>query len=64
MLTRNKFGYLVYDYTFQINMVEHNENVPAQALPLLTMDDITPENYNVTIGNNNPRVDFNKLKIT
>ena len=45
-------------------MAEHNENVAEQPLPLLTLDDITPENYHVTLGNNNPRVDFNKLKIT
>lgn len=44
-------------------MAEHNENVPEQTLPLLTMDDITPADYNVKIGNNNPRVDFDKLRI-
>jgi hypothetical protein len=63
VLTRNKSGCLVYDNVFQINMAEHNENVPEQSLPLLTMDDITPAEYNVKIGNNNPRVDFDKLRI-
>jgi hypothetical protein len=64
LLTSNEFGCLAYDDVFQINMAEHNENVNEQSQPLLTMDDITPENYNVTIGNNNPRVDFDKLKIS
>lgn len=63
MLTSNKSGCLVYDNAFHINMAEHNENVPEQTLPLLTMDDITPTDYYVKIGNKNPRVDFDKLSI-
>jgi hypothetical protein len=63
VLTRNKSGCLVYDNAFQINMAEHNENVPEQTLSLLTMDDITPADYNVKIGHNNPLVDFDKLRI-
>lgn len=64
VLTSNKSVCLVYDNTLQINMAEQNENVPEQSQPLLTMDDITPADYNVVIGNNNPRVDFEKLRIS
>lgn len=63
VLTSNKSGCLVYDDVSQINMAEHNENDPEQTLPLLTMNDIIPADYNVNIGNNNPRVDFDKLRI-
>jgi hypothetical protein len=61
MLTSNKSGCLVYDNTFQTNMAEHNEYVTELSQPLLTMDDITPADYNV---GNNPRVDFDKLRIS
>jgi hypothetical protein len=44
-------------------MAEHNENVPEQTLPLLTMNDIVPANYSITLGRNNPRDDFDKLRI-
>ena len=44
-------------------MAEHNENAPEQTLPLLTLGEIVPASYNITIGNNNPRIDFNKLQI-
>ena len=47
----------------QNTMAQHNENAPAQNLPLLTLDEIVPTNYNITIGNNNPRIDFNKLRV-
>lgn len=63
VLTSNKSGCLVYDNVSQINMAEHNENDPEQILALLTMHDIIPADCSVTIGKNNPRVDFDKLRI-
>ena len=63
VLTSNKSGCLVYDKVSQINMAEHNENDPEQTLPLLTLNDIIPIDYSVTIGKNNPRVDLDKLRI-
>lgn len=44
-------------------MTENTESDPAQPLPRLTLKYIAPEDYNVIIGRNNPRVDFRKLKI-
>jgi hypothetical protein len=44
-------------------MAEHNENAPEQTLPLHTLGEIFPADYNITIGQNNPRIDFNKLRI-
>ena len=44
-------------------MAEHSENVPEQTLPLLTLNDIVPADYRITIGRNNPRVYFDKLRI-
>ena len=40
------------------------ENAPAQNLPLLTLGEIVPADYRITFGNNNPRIEFNKLSIT
>ena len=44
-------------------MAEHSENVPEQTLPLLTLNGIVPADYRITIGRNNPRVNFDKLRI-
>lgn len=44
-------------------MDEHNKNVSEQTLPLLTLNDIVPADYRITIGKNNPRVNFDKLRI-
>ena len=43
---------------------QQEENAPAQNLPLLTLGEVVPADYNVIIGNNNPRIDFNKLRIS
>ena len=48
----------------QNTMAEHNVINPAELLPPITLDDFIPAEYNITIGNNNPRIDFNKLQIT
>ena len=51
---------------FQFTMAQQQqqeENAPAQNLPLVALGEFLPPNYKVTIGNNNPRIDFNKLSI-
>ena len=48
----------------QNTMAEHNVIDPAELLPPITLNDFIPAEYNISIGNNNPRIDFNKLQIT
>ena len=48
---------------FQLTMAAQDMTVPEQEIQLLTLADITPEGYNIIIGNNNPRVDFKELNI-
>ena len=52
---------------FQFTMAQQQqqaENAPAQNLPLMTLGEVVPADYNVSLGKTNLRIDFNKLRIT